>query len=147
MGHNVGTAAANAVKKSERVKPGDRTPEQILKDIRGNLAAHLFVTPNDQRWLLARYDEAVQAVVDGDFKRGALGLENESIKAENVRLTVQVEEFRSVYEQENRCQTLTLECVLGDVGSQEAPPDEPGAACDEVVAEAADALVDHGGES
>ena len=56
MGKNVGTVAAEAVKKSEKVKASERTGEQVLADIRRNLAAHLAVTPNDVRFLLAQYD-------------------------------------------------------------------------------------------
>lgn len=55
MGHNGTQAAA----KKEKVKASDRTPEQILKDIRNNVAAKLFVTPNDVRFLLGEYDKLV----------------------------------------------------------------------------------------
>ena len=40
-----------------------RTPEQIVKVIRGNLIAHLAVTPNDTAFLLAQYDQ-LQSVID-----------------------------------------------------------------------------------
>ena len=56
MGRSVGDMAANAVARGSKKKPEDRTPEQILKDIRTNLAAKLAVTPDDQRFLLGRYD-------------------------------------------------------------------------------------------
>ena len=57
MAHSVGEQAARAVKNSERKKILEtRTPEQILKGIRGNLAAHLAVTPNDTAFLLDLYD-------------------------------------------------------------------------------------------
>ena len=57
MGHNVGDAAARSVKKSEKSKLLERTPEQIIKDIRINLNAKLAVTPDDVRFLLKRFDE------------------------------------------------------------------------------------------
>jgi hypothetical protein len=56
MGHNVGEAAARSVRKSEKTKLAERTPEQILKDIRNNLAAKLAVTPGDTQFLLDSYD-------------------------------------------------------------------------------------------
>ena len=62
MGHNVGDAAARSVKKSEKSKLLERTPEEIIKDIRINLAAKLAVTPDDVRFLLAKYDAAEAAV-------------------------------------------------------------------------------------
>lgn len=62
MGRSVGDMAANAVARGSKKKPEDRTPEQILKDIRTNLAAKLAVTPDDQRFLLAKYDEVRAAL-------------------------------------------------------------------------------------
>ena len=56
MGHSVGTAADNAVKKSNKQKQEERTPEQIFKDIRSNLDSKLAVTPDDVRFLLEQYD-------------------------------------------------------------------------------------------
>lgn len=57
MGHNVGDAAARSVKKSEKTRLTERSPEQIIKDIRNNLAAKLAVTPGDVGFLLAQYDQ------------------------------------------------------------------------------------------
>lgn len=60
MAHSVSEAAARAVKNSERKKVEEtRTPEQIIKGIRGNLAAHLAVTPGDTAFLLAQFDAAM----------------------------------------------------------------------------------------
>ena len=56
MAHSVSEAAARAVKNSQRAVTETRSPEQILKDIRSNLNQKLFVTPNDQRFLLEQYD-------------------------------------------------------------------------------------------
>ena len=57
MAHSVAEQAARSVKKSEKMKLLERTPEQIIKDIRMNLNAKLAVTPDDVRFLLAKYDE------------------------------------------------------------------------------------------
>jgi hypothetical protein len=58
MSHSVSETAARAVANSQRKVEEKRTPEQILKGIRGNLAAHLAVTPNDTAFLLSQYDAA-----------------------------------------------------------------------------------------
>lgn len=64
MGHNVGDQANRAVKAGERKAAEEkRTPEEIIKGIRGNLAAHLAVTPSDTQFLLAQYDAAVKSNV------------------------------------------------------------------------------------
>jgi len=57
MAHSVAEQAARSVKKSEKSKLLERTPEQIIKDIRINLNAKLAVTPDDVRFLLKRFDE------------------------------------------------------------------------------------------
>ena len=62
MGHSVSDAAARSVKKSEKVRLLERTPEQVIKDIRANLAAKLAVTPDDVRFLLKRFDETYAAL-------------------------------------------------------------------------------------
>ena len=89
MGHTVGDQANRAVKKGERKQVLEtRSPDEIIKAIRGNLAAHLAVTPNDVQFLLAQYDAAVHIIED---------------RATEVRdLQIKLDEFRSVYEQENR---------------------------------------------
>ena len=61
MAHSVSEAAARAVKNSERKKPVEtRSPEKIIKDIRGNLVAHLSITSSDIVVLLSQFD-AVEA--------------------------------------------------------------------------------------
>ena len=62
MAHSVSEAAARAVKNSERKAVETRTPEQRLADIRKNRQAKLFVTPDDQDFLLQLLD-AVTATV------------------------------------------------------------------------------------
>ena len=93
-------AAAKAVKKSQQVQKGERTPEQILSDFRKNLTAGLAVTPEDQRFLLALYDSAKES-------EELL----ESATATITKLQDQVEQFRTVYEQENRSQSVRIERV------------------------------------
>lgn len=62
MGRSVGDAAAQAVARSKKKEVVDRTPEQIIRDIRNNLDAKLAVTPLDVRFLLERYNEARAAL-------------------------------------------------------------------------------------
>ena len=62
MAHSVAEQAARSVKKSEKMKLLERTPEQIIKDIRMNLNAKLAVTPDDVRFLLKRFDETYAAL-------------------------------------------------------------------------------------
>lgn len=111
MGHNVGTAAANAVKRSERVKSSERANEQILKDIRGNIAAKLFVTPTDQKWLLEQYDAAATMIGAQHTlileKLQIISTQDDTITS----LQAQIEQFRSVYEQENRSTSVKVERV------------------------------------
>ena len=59
MAHSNQEAAARAVKNSQKKVVETRTPEQIIKGIRGNLEAHLSVTPNDIAFLLECYDAAI----------------------------------------------------------------------------------------
>ena len=121
MGHSVSDAAARSVKKGEKVKTADRTPEQIIADIRKNLGANLAVTPDDQRFLLAKYDEGRGELIAlsintetkiAEMKQASLEAMQD---ANNLidRLKAQVEEFRTVYEAENRSQSLVVERVEG----------------------------------
>jgi hypothetical protein len=59
MGHTVGEQAGRSVKKSEKTKLAERTPQEIIKSIRNLLDAKLAVTPDDTRFLLTKYDEAI----------------------------------------------------------------------------------------
>lgn len=59
MGHAVKDAAAKAVANSNRKSPSERTHEDILKTIRKNLAAGLFVMDGDVKYLLGQYDAVV----------------------------------------------------------------------------------------
>jgi hypothetical protein len=58
MSHSVGEQANRAVKKSEKKAAVSlRTPEERLAAIRGSVAAKLYVTPDDIRFLLDLYDD------------------------------------------------------------------------------------------
>lgn len=58
MGHNVGDAAARSVEKSKEKKAHqERTPAQVIKDIRNHLDAKLAIVPDDVRVLLNEYDK------------------------------------------------------------------------------------------
>lgn len=60
MGHNVGKQAAEAVARSNRKAVLEtRSADEIIKGIRGNLKAHLAVTPGDTAFLLAQFDAAM----------------------------------------------------------------------------------------
>jgi hypothetical protein len=108
MGHSVSDAAARSVRKSEAVKLAERTHEQIIADIRTSLASKLAVTPNDTRYLLQHYDDvkmllnqSTLLLASGTKTIEALGAEIDELKAKN-------EEFREIYEQENRRGEVTI---------------------------------------
>lgn len=100
-------AADKAVEKSQVKQKIERTPDQIVADIRKNLDAHLAVTSADIRVLLAAHD----LLNDGVATAAKL---IQALKNENDRLTAQVEEFRKVYEQENRNMSFRVEESLDD---------------------------------
>ena len=112
MGHSVSKAADNAVEKSKKVKASDRTPEQVLADIRRNFIAGLAVTPEDQRWLLAQYDALVEKDLEGQVDYMQVRITQ--LVEENTQLTTKLQEFRDVYEQENRSTVVKVERVLGE---------------------------------
>ena len=112
MGHSVSKAANNAVEKSKKVKAADRTDLQIIADMRRNFAAGLAVTPEDQRWLLAQYDALVEKDLDGQI--GYMQVRITQLVEENTQLTTKLQEFRDVYEQENRSTVVKVERVLGE---------------------------------
>ena len=76
MGRSVSEQAAQAVIRGQKTKAVERTPEEILKDIRRNLGAHLAVTPLDTAFLLSRHDDAVLlcavAVGNDNLKNGKI---------------------------------------------------------------------------
>jgi hypothetical protein len=99
MSHSVSEAAARAVKNSQRQAVETRTPEQRLSDIRKNRAAKLFVTPDDQDFLLAQYD-ALQA---------SQGQALQTILMQSARiadLEAQVETMKAVHEEIKRIREI-----------------------------------------
>ena len=60
MGHNPGTRTYKIEKKKAAAL---RTPEERLAAIRSSLDAHLFVTPDDQKFLLEKYDREYELLV------------------------------------------------------------------------------------
>jgi len=90
MGHNPN----KIVKTKERKQVLEtRSPEDIIKGIRGNLVAHLSVTPSDIAFLLVAYDAAI-------------------VQIDN--LQEKVDWARQVYEAENRSTTIQVERSLSD---------------------------------
>lgn len=106
MGHNPATRDG---KKGDRKPIAEtRTPDEILKAIRGNLAAHLAVTPNDVSFLLAQYDSAQNAVAVLGGATAGLLQRAENAEAKIADLQAKNDEFRAVYEQENRSTSILL---------------------------------------
>ena len=114
MGHSVSKAANNAVEKSKKVKAADRTDLQIIADMRRNFAAGLAVTADDQKWLLGEYERVHLTLAEAIATNTTLKQALESVRTENLELTAKVEEFRDVYEQENRSTVVKVERVLGE---------------------------------
>ena len=115
MGHSVGDAAKRSTAKGDAVKKSERTSEQIMKDLRHNLASNLAVTPDDQRFLLAQYDVLLKNFIEQQTVAFQQGVENAKKIAE---LQAKNEEFRSVYEAENSSQTLKVETLAsGEAGT------------------------------
>lgn len=103
MAHSVGEQAARAVKNSERKKIEEtRTPEAIIKGIRGNLAAHLAVTPNDTQFLLNSYDSLLFMVTEAGKALDTTRVDRDNFAHQVGELQAQVDRFREVYQQENR---------------------------------------------
>jgi hypothetical protein len=130
MGHSVGDQAGIAVRKGQKQKPEDRTPEQILKGIRNNLASRLAVTPDDQRFLLLQYDTTTTSLQAANEVSKELTLQVENLTKQNndqnqqiQKLVEENDQFRAVYEQENRKQLLSVETVPGALA--EAVGDKP----------------------
>ena len=115
MGHQVGEAAARAVKNSNKSGAVVLTQKERIKNIRGLLAAKLAVPPDEQRFLLEQYDLYVQkrdwlaSAVQSSIGTSELLQEqvkelkelNASQSTMIVKLQEENEQFRSVYEIEN----------------------------------------------
>ena len=154
MGHNVGDQANRAVKKSEKKAAAAlRTPEERLAAIRGSLAAKLFVTPDDQRFLLIIYDQAISdlAWASGELRNAKTAWE--IAESEIITLRAQVEQFRTVYEQENRSTTVKVERVIETGPETQTPADLGEDGYETVLPDNGvepthhEPFVDHGGEA
>lgn len=123
MGHSVGDAAARSVKKSEKNKLLERTPERVITDIRRNLVSKLAVTPLDTAFLLTQYDDLRAQLVDAKRKIEDLQTSNleamQGAQAEIESLRAKNEEFRDVYEAENRRSVVTASRI-GEDGKNKA---------------------------
>lgn len=129
MAHSVSEAAARAVKNSQRKVVETRTPDQILGDIRKNRAAKLFITPDDQDFLLASLDAALATAATTAKDLEIANLQYQAaVKIITVRnhevaaLENKIEEFRKVYDEENRSMALKVERIVGE--GTEAPVQE-----------------------
>lgn len=100
-------AAQKAVEKSQAKLKVERTPEQILSDLRRNLEAHLAITPGDIKVLMTAHDLLLEAA-----QNSAKLIQ--FLQEDNNRLTQQVEDFRKVYDQENRHMSFRVEETLED---------------------------------
>ena len=118
MGHNPN----KIVKTKERKQVLEtRSPEDIIKGIRGNLVAHLSITPSDIAFLLVAYDAAIALVAQSTAVLNVAtandALKNEEIanlKVQIVELEEKVAWARQVYEAENRSTTIQVERSLSD---------------------------------
>ena len=70
MGHNVGKAAENAVRKSEKTSRQDRSTEEIINDIRKNIAGRLAITFDDTVVLFNEYTRVVDELTNFSFGKG-----------------------------------------------------------------------------
>jgi uncharacterized coiled-coil protein SlyX len=89
MGHN--PSNRDAKPGTRNVIEEKRTPEEIIKAIRGNLTAHLSITPSDIAFLLAQYDSLNRLLVDAS---SSLAIQDDVIAA----LQSKVDELQSKIE-------------------------------------------------
>ena len=111
MGRSVSDAAAQAVAKSNKKESVERTPEEILKGIRLNLASKAAVTPDDTRWLLTQFDTDTEALRQFTAQNEKLQTTNNILNERIAQLTEQNERFREVYELENHSSSIKIEKV------------------------------------
>ena len=94
MGHNPSDARTG--KNSERKKVLEtRSAEDIIKGIRGNLKAHLAVTPSDTAFLLAQYDLRVSLIADMVAEDSRRQAETVELQAKWVEAVEQIETLQS----------------------------------------------------
>lgn len=151
MGHNPATRNATT---SERKKIEEkRTPEAILLGIRGNLVAHLSITPSDIAFLLAQHDLAAATIVSAvknleDAKNlngqleatiNALEVEIDTLKAQVAILRDDIStETASVFDHGNVAVTIHPGQVVGFLLTSEQAVE---------AKRVHEMLQDHGGEA
>jgi hypothetical protein len=108
-------AAREAVARGANQTADTRTKEKRLFDIGNHYASHLAVTYDDQKLLWDEY-KAVGSLLFGATERVAL------LEIENADLRSKNEEFRAVYESENRSTTLKVERIPGADDTVSAAP-------------------------
>jgi len=116
-------AARKAVEKSQSKGKVERTPEEVIEQIRRNFAANLAVTPDDQKFLLTQYDAAA---AQESLRTGLLSIANDAVtklQHQVVDLTAKNEELRAVYEQENRSATLRVDVLAVKDQIENGPSD------------------------
>jgi len=120
-------------KKSPKVET--RTPEQIISDIRKNAPAGLAVTSADIVLLLQGYDQAHALLKQTAELLQSATASIQALDAQVKDLQAKNEEFRAVYEQENRRDTLTIEVIpeAGKGPGLENIPDLPGVSMSDAV--------------
>lgn len=120
------TAAARAVARSEKKDPSKRTDREVIADVRRLLGSGLAVTPDDQRFLLTKYDDVLGLMVQNTslLQDSTESLQNayreiDELKALNAsqstmitELHEKLDEFRRVYELENSSQSVKVERAL-----------------------------------
>jgi len=110
MGHNPN----KIVKTKERKQVLEtRSPKDIITGIRGNLAAHLSVTPGDIAFLLKEFDVATAAVEQLGASSVSLFRRAERAEQQVHILQAKVDEFRAVYDAENRSVTVAVSSEKG----------------------------------
>lgn len=111
MGHNVGDAAARSVKKSEKTRSEERTTEQILKDARKNASQGLSVTSKDILFILDQRDVYESLSKSNDAVVKALEFQLSEAQQQIAKLTEENDQFRKVYELENRNASLRVDVL------------------------------------
>jgi hypothetical protein len=100
-------AAAKAVARSQQTTKEERTPQRRIEDVIKGVRSHRFVPPLELLFFVEQFEAYATALVT---------LLNRALKAETkvADLIAKNEEFRAVYEQENRTASLKVERVLDD---------------------------------
>ena len=108
MGHN--PATRNTQQSTMRTKVSEnRSADEIIKTLRGNLNAPLAILKTDVAVLMAAFDASQSAAAHLAGATAGLLARAEAAEALVVDLKATMEEFRSVYDQENRSMTVTFE--------------------------------------